>query len=102
MNVITAHAIGDEVGEFMEMEADLEPNKIVAGRFMRVKVKLDIRKPLKRGVTISLGEDVEDRWFPYHLSFCPNFAIPVALLFTWIGCVWRTWGRRRLRLLVGS
>lgn len=43
MNAITTHAIGDEVGEFMEMEADAEPNEIVAGRFLWMKVKLDIQ-----------------------------------------------------------
>ena len=52
MNKLTARVIGDEVGEYMEMEAD----DIVAGRFLRLKVRLDIRKPLMRGVTILLEE----------------------------------------------
>lgn len=73
MNAITARAIGDEMGEFMETEADSEPNEIIAGRFLRVKVRLDIRKPLMRGVTISLGEDVDDRWCPLSYEFLPEF-----------------------------
>ncbi|XP_066363643.1 uncharacterized protein [Miscanthus floridulus] len=73
MNKSTARVIGDEVGEYMEMEADGEADGIVAARFLRLKVRLDIRKPLMRGVTISLEEGVEDRWCPLSYEFLPEF-----------------------------
>jgi len=73
MNKSTARVIGDEVGEFLEIEADVEADDIVAGRFLRLKVRLDIRKPLMRGVTVSLGEGVEDRWCPLSYEYLPEF-----------------------------
>lgn len=69
MNKSTARVIGDEVGEFLEMEAD----DIVAGRFLQLKVRLDIRKPLMRGVTVSLGEGVENRWCSLSYEYLPEF-----------------------------
>jgi hypothetical protein len=38
-----------EIGEFME--ADVGEDRMATGRFLRVKIRLDIRKPLMCGVT---------------------------------------------------
>lgn len=73
MNRSTAQAIGDEVGVFMEMEAEANQEEIVAGRFLHIKVRLDIRKPLMRGVTIDLGDGKEDRWYPLSYEYLPEF-----------------------------
>lgn len=73
MNADTARVLGDEVGEFMEMEAEGDAGEIVAGRYLWIKVKLDIRKPLMRGVTVSPGEGLEDRWCPLSYEFLPDF-----------------------------
>lgn len=70
MSCSTAPAIGEEVGTFMEMEAEADSDEILAGRFVRLKVKLDIHKPLMCGVTIVLGED---RWCPLSYEYLPEF-----------------------------
>lgn len=69
MNRATAEAIGDEICVFMEMEADVEPDEVLAGRFLHLKVRLDIRKPLMWGVTVSLYEGEKDRWCPLSYEF---------------------------------
>lgn len=45
MNKVVAQTLGDEIGSFME--TDCENDTTAAGRFLRVKVRLDIRKPLR-------------------------------------------------------
>ena len=46
MNWAATRAIGDDVGEFMEVDAD--GSDLAAGRDLRLKVRMDIRKPLRR------------------------------------------------------
>lgn len=59
--------IGDEIGEFIEV--DFESDDLAAGRFLRLKVRLDICKPLMRGTTVNLGEGRGDRWCPIAYEF---------------------------------
>jgi hypothetical protein len=54
MNKVMGEAIGGEVGEFLEMEK--EEDGTTVGRFLRIKVRIDIRKPLMRGVTVEVEE----------------------------------------------
>lgn len=70
MNKETAIAIGEDIGEFMEV--DFENDDLAAGRFLRVKVRIDIRKPLRRGVTVEM-EEGEERWCPLKYEFLPDF-----------------------------
>uniref|UniRef100_K3ZNG2 CCHC-type domain-containing protein n=1 Tax=Setaria italica TaxID=4555 RepID=K3ZNG2_SETIT len=71
MNKATAEVIGDEFGKFLEV--DFESDDLAAGRVLRVKVRLDIRLPLRRGITVDLGEGVGDRWCPVQYEFLPEF-----------------------------
>lgn len=72
MNREVAEIIGNEIGCFMDV--DVEENGTAVGRFLRVKVKIDIRVPLMRGVTIELDEeDGESRWCPVEYEFLPDF-----------------------------
>lgn len=41
-------AIGKEIGEVIDV--DVDENEMATGEFMRIKVKLDITKPLMRGI----------------------------------------------------
>lgn len=81
MNRSTAEAIGGEVGT---MEEKGVADEIVAGRFLRLKVRLDIRKPLMRGVTVSFGESEKERWCPLSYEFLLEFCYCLALLGTQI------------------
>lgn len=67
----TAEVIGDEIGEFMEV--DFESDDLAAGRFLWVKVRLDIRLPLRCGITVDMGVEVGDRWCPVQYEFLPEF-----------------------------
>jgi hypothetical protein len=50
MNKVTGVAIGREVGEFLEME--VEDDGTIVEQFLQIKVRLNIRKPLMRGMTL--------------------------------------------------
>lgn len=73
MNKEHGEAIGDLVGEFMEM--DVEDGESAVGQFLRVKVKLDIKKPLMRGVTLTVERDGGEKevWCPLMYEFLPDF-----------------------------
>ena len=61
--------LGEEIGSYMDV--DLEENHSDVGCFLRVKIRLDITKPLMRGVTITV--DGKDRWCPLVYEFLPDF-----------------------------
>jgi hypothetical protein len=50
MNKAVGEAIGGEIGEFVEMEKEEDGSAV--GRFLRIKIWMDIRKPLMRGVMV--------------------------------------------------
>ncbi|CAO2149240.1 unnamed protein product [Urochloa humidicola] len=81
MHRAMGEAIGGEVGEFMEM--DKEEDDTTVGRFLRIKVKLDIRKPLMRGVTVQVEkEDGGERpvWCPLVYEYLPDFCYTCGLI----------------------
>jgi hypothetical protein len=72
MNREVAEIIGNEVGELMDV--DVEENGMTVGQYLRVKVRIDIRRPLMRGVTMKMEEDVSsERWCPFTYEFLPEF-----------------------------
>ena len=66
-------AIGEEVGQFVVM--DREEDGSAVGEFLRIKVKLDIRKSLMRGVTLLKEEGGKEKkmWCPILYGFLPDF-----------------------------
>ena len=78
MNKAAVEAIGEMIGEVIEVDADDDDSAI--GQFMRIKVRLDIRKLLMRGVTLDLGDETKEipKWCPLVYEFLPDFAIPLA------------------------
>lgn len=71
MNKATGEAVGKEVGEFLEVE--MEEGAVMVNNFLRVKVRLDIRKPLMRGVTDQVGKDGREKWCPLIYEHLPDF-----------------------------
>jgi hypothetical protein len=53
MNKRVREMIGDLIGEVLDV--DVDDQEMVIGQFLRVKVRLDIKKPLMRGVTLDMG-----------------------------------------------
>ncbi|OEL27947.1 hypothetical protein BAE44_0011034 [Dichanthelium oligosanthes] len=74
MNKATGEVIGEEMGDFMEV--DLDDNGPTTGRYLRVKVRLDIRNPLRRGGTVFVGPNDEERWCPLSYEFLRKGEIP--------------------------
>lgn len=60
MNKEVGRISGGEIGRALDV--DLGENSRVAGCFIRVKVCIDIRKPLMRGVTVFDELKGIDRW----------------------------------------
>jgi len=71
MNKDVGITIGKEVGEYMMV--DLEDGDVPIRRFLRVRVRLDIRKPLMRGVTVQEEDGKPDRWCPLVYEYLPDF-----------------------------
>jgi hypothetical protein len=55
MNKITGEAIGNNIGSTLDVDA--EDDELAVGLFLRVKVLLDVRKPLMRGVTVEVNKE---------------------------------------------
>jgi hypothetical protein len=71
MNKEAGVTIRKEVGTFMMV--DLEDGDVPIRRFLRVRVQLDIRKPLMQGVTVQDEDGKPDRWCPLMYEYLPNF-----------------------------
>jgi hypothetical protein len=100
MNRDTTEVIGAEFGGLLEVET--EDDGSAAGKYLRIKVNLDIRVPLRRGIKLIVEEDKageeeeqEDtgkavvdaegnhdmlRWCPFQYEFLPNFCYLCGLL----------------------
>lgn len=70
MNKATGEVIEEEMGQYMAM--DMDEDGTVVGRFLRIKVRLDVRKPLMRGVTVFVGELEKPVWCPVKYEFLPD------------------------------
>ncbi|KAI5019754.1 hypothetical protein ZWY2020_044642 [Hordeum vulgare] len=43
------------------------------GKYLRVQVRIDISKPLMRGVTLDMGEGVKGHWCRFEYEYLPDF-----------------------------
>jgi hypothetical protein len=72
MNKEVVEIIGEDTGQFLDV--DVEENGTVVGRYLRLKVRIDIRQPLRRGITMEIEEEGEEkRWCPLEYEFLPEF-----------------------------
>lgn len=71
MNRDTAMAIGAEIGEFLEAETD--EDGMAYGQYLRIKVRMEIAKPLMRGKMVQIGEEGRLKWCPFEYEFLPVF-----------------------------
>lgn len=78
MNAEAAEIIGDEIGEFMDVDTDDGKNAV--GSFLRLKVRIDIRKPLMRGVTVIVGSGGKEKWCPLAYEHLPDFCYSCGLV----------------------
>lgn len=78
MNKEAAVIIGNEVGQFLDV--DVEENGTAAGRYLRLKVKIDIRMLVMRGITLEIEEEEEGRWCPLEYEFLPEFCYSCGII----------------------
>ena len=63
------------------MTTEVDDDETTVGRFLRIKVKLDITKPLRRGVVVYVrDEDDKPLWCPVEYKFLPNFYYTCGLI----------------------
>lgn len=87
MNIRVAMAVGDKVGRFLE--ADVDDNGWKIGRYLRIRVELDVTKPLRRGVVLKFGDKGIEDWFPFQYERLPDFCYICGRLEHVRGIVWR-------------
>ena len=73
----TGWEIGSKLGEVMEV--DVAESGVQWGRYLRVKVKMDVTKKLVRGKKIAI-EGREQRWIAFKYERLPNFCYRCGLL----------------------
>jgi hypothetical protein len=73
-------AIGGEMGEFLEMDKGEDGSAV--GRFLRIKIRLDIRKPLMRGVSVHVEKEgeLQPLWCPVMYEYLPDFCFTCGII----------------------
>lgn len=93
MNKAAGGVIGALVGEVLEVDAD--DDDLAIGEYMRIKIRLDIRKPIMREVTLDLGAESSEKtkWCPlvyeYLLDFYYACGLILAILIETVRLNWR-------------
>lgn len=77
-NKETGIAIVNVVGHFVDM--DLEEDGSAVGKYLRIKVKLNVKKPLMRGVLLMEDDDEEPGWCPIVYEFLPEFCYTCSII----------------------
>ncbi|CAD6228991.1 unnamed protein product [Miscanthus lutarioriparius] len=62
------------------MVVDADGGDSAASKALRLKIQLDIHKPLRRGVTADLGTDKGERWCPITYEHLPDFCYKSGLI----------------------
>ncbi|KAE8817564.1 hypothetical protein D1007_04663 [Hordeum vulgare] len=67
-----------EVGEVMEVEVGDDDR--AKGEYLRVKVRIDINKPLMRGMIMQFGEKGKEEWCPFEYEYLPKFCYTCGII----------------------
>jgi len=78
MNSVNGMVLGNRIGRALAV--DTEDDGSAVGGFLRIKVKIDIRKPLMRGILLERAEGEDDCWCPIRYEYLPNFCYGCGLL----------------------
>ena len=63
--------IGGMIGEVLDVQENNK--KLVSESFLRIKIKIEIRKPLSRRVFVKLKQNKNPQWFYIQYERLPNF-----------------------------
>ena len=78
MTVKLGKKIGDTIGKCLEVDGD--EKGFAKGISMWLQVMIDIRKPLRRGIKLTVGSRKEDQWFQIQYERLPNFCYGYGVL----------------------
>jgi hypothetical protein len=78
MNKENGEKIGDMIGESVDVEVDEDGN--AAGEYLRIKVRINIKEPLVRGIPINMGEKDQVKWCPFEYEFLPEFCYTCSII----------------------
>ncbi|KAM0861132.1 hypothetical protein ACQ4PT_046068 [Festuca glaucescens] len=67
----TGEDIGNQIGECMEVDG--LQDGLAVGKYLRVKVRMPINRPLMRGTTVEIDETGRTLWCPFEYEFLPDF-----------------------------
>lgn len=71
MNKETGATLGEKIGVFKDV--DVGEDGMAVGRVLRIKVLIDIRKPLMRGITVKVGTAEKEKWCSFAYEFLLDF-----------------------------
>ncbi|PON92154.1 Zinc knuckle CX2CX4HX4C [Trema orientale] len=71
MSKAVAKLLGNQAGRFVEVEKD--DNGSCLGRFLNVRVIVDINKPLRRGAKVRIGSGGHTIWVDFRYVRLPDF-----------------------------
>lgn len=71
MNRLMASELGNALGFFEDVEHDEE--RYCWGSSLRVRVNLDISKPLRRGLKLNIAGPMGGNWIPIQYERLPDF-----------------------------
>jgi hypothetical protein len=74
----TAELIGDQIGEFLHVDG-IEDG-LDMGKHLRIKVYLNITKPLMRGSMVQVNEQSKVVWCSFECEFLPDFCFVCGVL----------------------
>lgn len=78
MNATMAKKLGDAVGTFEDV--DCNEDGLCWGASLRVRVRIDITKPLRRGIKINVDGPIGGCWIPIKFEKLPDFCSGCGLL----------------------
>jgi hypothetical protein len=74
----TAEDIGDRVGEFLEVDGVVDG--MAVGKFLRVKVRMNISVPLMRGTMVVVDDKGSSKWCPFEYEYLPDFCFTCGII----------------------
>jgi hypothetical protein len=78
LNEEIGKVIREKVGRVLKVDVDVDGSAV--SNYLRVKVQVDVRKPLLRGVFLEEVTSGCKDWCPIQYEFLPNFCYGCGLL----------------------
>ena len=92
MTKVYGETIGKALGTGMGVDIDKDSN--IEADYQRIRVSIDVSKPLRRGIGLKLPGESAPQWFYLQHERLPNFCYHCGLWVT----RWMTANRRRKKI----